>query len=143
MTTESLLPRKQKSTNGPYPRLVESGGYSETFIFSTNKLNDSMSMVVLEKVNPRLAKKLHAFYGNRCSKHIVCCHSHSQMNPFRANALSFFKAHLMYLVQLGLPSVPFQIFHKALCSFLYSRLYPTCSVSLTLLVYTLLIIPDE
>jgi hypothetical protein len=102
-----------------------------------------LNVVVREKVNPLLAKKFHAFYGNRCSKHIICCHSRSQMNPFRSNALSFFKVHLMYLVQLGLPSVPFQIFHKALCSFLFSRLYPTCPFSLTLLVYTLLIIPDE
>jgi hypothetical protein len=42
MTIESLLPRKQKSANGPYTRLIESGGYSETFISSTNKGNDSI-----------------------------------------------------------------------------------------------------
>jgi hypothetical protein len=80
-----------------------------------------LSMVVLEKVNSRLAKKFYSFYRNHCSKHIACCHSRSQMNPFRADALPFFKVNLMYLVQLSLPSVPFQIFHKTLCSFLFSR----------------------
>ena len=53
-----------------------------------------LSMVVLEKVNPRLVKKFHSFYRNRCSNHIACCHSRSQMNPFRADALPFFKVHL-------------------------------------------------
>jgi len=85
MTFEGLLPHEHKSASGPYPRLDESGGYSETFISSTNQL----SVVVLEKINPRLAQKFHAVCGNRCSKHIASCHISSQMNPFRANTFCF------------------------------------------------------
>jgi hypothetical protein len=86
VTFEGLLPHENKSANGPYPILVESGGYSEIIISSTNQMN----MVILEKINPRLTKKFHAVYGNLCSKHIASCHIRSQMNPFGANALCFF-----------------------------------------------------
>jgi hypothetical protein len=42
MTFQGLLPHEQKSANGPYPILVESGGYSETFIFFlTNQRSDT------------------------------------------------------------------------------------------------------
>ena len=77
------------------------------FLQPTNQRNGPIEHGVLEKINPRLARKFHAFYGNRCSKHLASCRIPIQMNPFRASALCFFKVHLMFFVQLALPSAPF------------------------------------